>query len=141
MVDNLDNGQLNIKLDMILDNLDRMSKNMVTKDVFDVWKEGNATRIARLEKDLGDWIAESTAAHVRLDAESRARHEKTVSDSEAMRVYVDNRFDAEQQEREAISEKQKDRKNAMAGVLIGVIVAGALGAASLIVQIIGTVVR
>ena len=141
MVDNLDNGQLNVKLDLILDQLEKMSKNMVTKDVFDIWKEGNASRIARLEKDLSEWIAESTAAHVRLDAESRARHEKTVADLAAERTYVDNRFDNEQQEREAISEKQKDRKNAMAGVLIGVIVAGALGAASLVVQIVGTVVK
>lgn len=136
MVDNLDNGQLNVKLDLILDQLEKMSKNMVTKDVFDVWKEGNTERIARLEKDLGDWIAESTAAHVRLDAESKARHAETIAADSAMRTYIDNRLEAAETREEQLNEGIKNRKNAMAGVWVAVVIGGALTVAGLVIQLV-----
>ncbi len=136
MADNLDNGQLNVKLDLILSQLEAMQKNMVTRDVFDVWKEGNAERIMRLEQDLGKWIQESTAAHVKLEADSKARHAETEADNNTLRVYVDNRFQKAEDRQDAVDEGIKNRKNSMAGVWVAVLVGGALTVAGLVINLV-----
>lgn len=136
MVDNLDNGQLNVKLDLIIGSLDKLSRDMVTKDVFDVWKQGNADRIARLERDMANWIQESTATHVTLDKDSKARHATTEADIESLRVYVDNKFDQAETREAQLNEGIKNRKNAMAGVWVAVVIGGALTVAGLVIQLV-----
>ena len=90
MPDNLDNGQLNVKLDAILAQLTSIDGRMVTKDVFEIWKQGNADRISRLERDVKDWIQTSTAAHVELDRDSKARHADTGAEIDKFRLEVRN---------------------------------------------------
>lgn len=136
MVDNLDNGQLNVKLDLIIGQLQKLSQDMVTKDVFDVWKQGNADRIARLEQDMARLIQESTAAHVGLDKDSKARHAETEAEIATLRVYVDNRFDQAEDREEQLNEGIKNRKNAMAGVWVAVVIGGALTVAGLVIQLV-----
>lgn len=111
MVDNLDNGQLNVKLDTIITQLESLARNMVTKDVFDVWKEGNGDRITRLETDLQKFITESTAVHVTLDKDSKARHAETEADIETLRVATDNRFQKQDDRNFATEEALKTSRS------------------------------
>ena len=138
MVDNLDNGQISVKLDMIMEQLQKLSKEMVTKDVFDVWKQGNADRIGRLESDMGKLVQESAGAHVSLDKDSKARHLQTEADIETLRVYIENRFQEAEARQNNIDEGIKNRKNAMAGVWVAVSIGGALTVAGLILQLMAT---
>lgn len=72
-------GELRVQLQGIVDLLNGISRTMVTKDVFDTWRNGNNERIARVEQDLSKWINSSTTSHVELDRDSKARHQETMS--------------------------------------------------------------
>lgn len=136
MVDNLDNGQLNLKLDMIIVSLDTVTKTMITKDLFDTWRQGNNERLTRLEDDHKDWVRTSTEAHVALEASSKARHEEAEKHIDELETRVNNRLEKEAERNDRIEEQQRARKNANAKYVIGLVVTSALSIAAIVSTII-----
>lgn len=72
-------GELAVKLDLVLEQLTELSRSVMTKDVFDTWRQGNNDRIQRSEDALREWVKTSTEAHVSLDRDSKARHAETIA--------------------------------------------------------------
>lgn len=123
MTGTLDNGQMSVKLDLILDSINELKRSMVTKEVFEVWKNGNSERLGRVEADLARWVQESTAAHVKLDSESEARHTDVASRIAAAEIKINNRIDTEKAKRDVrldkIVEDQKANERDLKGVRQG----------------------
>jgi hypothetical protein len=123
MTGTLDNGQMSVKLDLILDSINELKRSMVTKEVFEVWKNGNSERLGRVEADLAKWVQESTAAHVKLDSESEARHTDVDAKITAMEIRIGNRIDTEKAKRDVrldkIVEDQKANEKDLKGVRQG----------------------
>lgn len=136
MVDNLDNGQLNVKLDLILSQLDSVVKTMITKDLFDTWRQGNNERLTRLEDDHKAWVQESTAAHVKLEAASQARHEQAIKSVETLEAEFNHRLKEEKERNDKIEAEQRARKNATAKFVIGLVVTIALSVGSIVTSIV-----
>jgi ferric-dicitrate binding protein FerR (iron transport regulator) len=136
MPDNLDNGQLNVKLQLILDRVNEGFANMVTKDLFDTWRQGNNERLTRLEDDHKAWVQASTQAHVELEAQSKARHEQAIKEIEELETAIGHRLDKERERNDRIEAEQRARKNATARYVIGLVVTSTLAVASLVTTII-----
>lgn len=136
MVDNLDNGQLNVKLDLILSQLDSVVRTMITKDLFDTWRQGNNERLTRLEEDHKQWVQTSTAAHVELEAQSKARHEQAIKEIEEVEARFNHKLEKEAERNDRIEEQQRARKNSTAKFVIGLVVTGALSVAAIVSSII-----
>lgn len=136
MVDNLDNGQLNVKLQLILDRVNEGFANMVTKDLFDTWRQGNNERLTRLEEDHKAWVQTSTAAHVELEAQSKARHEASLKEVSELETAINHRLEKEKERNDKIEAEQRTRKNATAKFVIGLIVTSALSVAAIVSSII-----
>lgn len=140
MAENLDNGQLNVKLDMILKRMDEGFANMVTKDLFEAWRQGNEIRLARLERDHQDWVKESTESHVSLDKDSKARHAEAIKEIEELEVKLTNRMDKEKERSDKIENEQRTRKNATAKFVVGLVVTSLLSIAAIVASIITAVI-
>lgn len=136
MVDNLDNGQLNVKLDLILSQLDSVVKTMITKDLFDTWRQGNNERLTRLEDDHKTWVQTSTAAHVELESQSKARHAEAIKEIEEVEARFNNKLEKEAERNDRIEEAQRARKNSTAKFVIGLVVTGSLSVAAIVTSII-----
>ena len=67
-------GELAVLLNTILDNVKDIRNDMLTKGEFNTWREGLNDRLVRLEDDHKEWVRESTAAHISLEKDSKARH-------------------------------------------------------------------
>jgi hypothetical protein len=141
MPDNLDLGQLNVKLELILQNMDKGFSQMVTKDLWETWRQGNDQRLLRLEQDHKDWVNESTASHVSLDKDSKARHAEAVKEIEELEVRVNTRLDKEAERNDRIEAEQRSRKNATAKFVIGLVVTSALSVAAIVATIITAVIN
>lgn len=87
-------GELEIKLDTIIEQLSTLQRTVVTKDLFDTWRQGNNERVGRIEVDMKEWIQTSTAAHVKLEADSKSRHQKAETDLDALEVKMEARWKA-----------------------------------------------
>lgn len=136
MADNLDNGQLNVKLQLILDRVNEGFANMVTKDLFDTWRQGNNERLTRLEEDHKTWVQTSTAAHVELEAQSKARYEQAVKEVETLETEFNHRLKEEKERNDKIEAEQRSRKNATAKFVIGLVVTSALSVGAIVTSII-----
>lgn len=141
MVDNLDNGQLNVKLDLILTQLDSVVKTMITKDLFDTWRQGNNDRLTRLEDDHKAWVRQSTEAHVSLDKDSKARHAEAEKQIEEVEVRLTNRMEKEKARADHIEAEQRARKNSTAKFVVGLVVTSLLSIAAIVASIITAVIK
>lgn len=70
-------GELEVKLDGILGRLTDIQNSMLTKELFEAYRDASNDRIRRTEDDLKEWTKVSTSAHVELDSNSKARHAET----------------------------------------------------------------
>lgn len=90
-------GELEVRLDSFESNvmavLQEIRNNMVTEAVFEARWAAYEQRVTRIEKDLQEWIRESTEAHVSLDRDSKARHKETEAAMEAMKVKLESDID------------------------------------------------
>jgi len=136
MPDNLDNGQLNVKLELILQRINDGFAQMVTKDLWDTWRQGNNERLTRLEEDHKAWVQESTAAHVKLEAQSQARHEQAVKEIEELETSIGHRLEKERERNDKIEAEQRARKNATARYVVGLVVTSVLAIASMVTTVI-----
>ena len=141
MPDNLDNGQLNVKLDLIISQLDSVNKSMVTKDLFDTWRQGNNERLTRLEDDHKDWVRQSTEAHVALDKDSKARNAQANKEIEELETRLINRMDKEKDRADRIEAEQRARKNATAKFVVGLVVTSVLSIGAVVASIITAVIN
>lgn len=136
MADNLDPGQLNVKLEMILQRVNEGFANMVTKDLFDTWRQGNNERLTRLEEDHKAWVQVSTSAHVTLEAESKARHEDALKEIQELETAIAHKLDKERERNDKIEAEQRARKNATARYVIGLVVTSVLAVASIVTTVV-----
>jgi len=141
MPDNLDLGQLNVKLELILQNMDKGFSQMVTKDLWETWRQGNDQRLLRLEADHKEWVNESTAAHVSLDKDSKARHAEAEKQIEELEVRLSTRMDKEKERADHIEAEQRSRKNANAKWAVGIVASSLIGVAAIVVSLIGIYVK
>ena len=135
-MDTLDNGQLNVKLDLIISQLEKVTKDMVTKDVFDTWRQSNNDRIIRLENDHQNWVQASTSAHVKLEAESKANLETSLRGIEELEREINHKLDEQRKRGEAIEAEQRSRKNSTAKFVVGLVVTSMLS----VVAIVGSLI-
>lgn len=136
MPDNLDNGQLNVKLELILQRINDGFAQMVTKDLWDTWRQGNNERLTRLENDHKTWVQQSTESHVTLDKDSKARHAEAIKEIEELDVRINTKLDKERERNDRIEAEQRSRKNATAKFVIGLVVTSALSVGAIVTSII-----
>lgn len=136
MVDNLDNGQLNVKLDLIISQLEKVTKDMVTKDVFDTWRQSYSDRMVRLENDHQGWVQASTSAHVKMEAESKARHEVSMRKVDELEKEIEYKLDEQRKRGEAIEAEQRNRKNSTAKFVVGLVVTSLLSVTAIVASLI-----
>jgi phage-related minor tail protein len=107
-------GELAVKLDLVLSNLAVVTENMVTKDVFETWRQGNNDRIQRSEDTLREWIKTSTEAHVALDKDSRARHQESAAElakaNDAIRAKIDKEITVQNTRWENLEKERKSEE-------------------------------
>jgi uncharacterized Fe-S cluster-containing radical SAM superfamily enzyme len=77
-------GELAVLLEQILNRLNDVATKEFVQSRFDAFND----RVARLEFDQKEWTKVSTAAHVELDRDSKARHAETKADLEALEVKI-----------------------------------------------------
>lgn len=108
-------GEIEVRLDSFEKNvmaaLAEIKNNMVTVDVFDARQIAYEQRTSRLEKDHQEWVQESTAAHVSLDKDSKARHAETVAMVTALEVKITNRLDKQDERAFNLEQTAKAQKN------------------------------
>lgn len=107
----LTTGELEVKLDAIMEQLTSMSKVIVTRDLFDTWRDGNNDRLTRLEGDVRRWIETSTGAHVELDKDSKARHTESESHIRELRTEMESRFQQNEDKAFKIEQDQKAQRS------------------------------
>lgn len=86
------NGELEVKLDNMTMILKEMRDSMVTTQLFNTWRDGNNERLRRLEEEQKEWAKVSTAAHVQLEADSRARHQESEANAEAIKISMESKI-------------------------------------------------
>lgn len=67
------NGELKIMFTHIIDGQKEIKDNMATKEFVNAKFDSFNDRVMRVEQDVKEWIQTSTAAHVELDKDSKAR--------------------------------------------------------------------
>lgn len=83
-------GELQVELSAIRGLLEGISKTMLTRDLFDAYRDASNERIKRVEEDQKEWAKVSTAAHVQLEADSKARHQESEARADAIRTELKN---------------------------------------------------
>lgn len=86
-----------------------MRDAVATKDFVNAKFDNYNERTRRIEDDLKEWTAISTAEHVRLDKDSKARHAKTESDLSALEERIENKIREAKTESQAKFDKQEER--------------------------------
>lgn len=86
-------GELQVGIKAIIDRLDTISSTMITKELFAAYRDASNERVRRLEDDQKEWVKNSTAAHVTLESESKARHAESYSHIAATKVELLNEID------------------------------------------------
>jgi hypothetical protein len=130
-------GELRIMFSNILDSLRDVKETMATKEFVNAKFDGYNDRVARLEVDVKDLSASSSAAHVKLDAESQARAANMHTEIDAKILIVNNRIDALEAEQKAQEGIIKANRNSR---VTGITIAVVGSVLSLIVGIIVNVV-
>lgn len=82
-------GELKIMLDHILSAIKDMKETVATKEFVNAKFESFNDRVARVESDVKEWITSSTAAHVELDKDSKARHAEVRNEIESVRTKLE----------------------------------------------------
>lgn len=85
-------GELQVELGGIRGLLENINKNMLTRDLFDAYRDASNERIRRLEEEQKEWAKVSTAAHVQLEADSRARHQESEANAEAIKISMESKI-------------------------------------------------
>ena len=103
-------GEINVRLDGILEMLREMRDTIATKEFVNAKFDGYNDRVSRLESDQKEWAAVSTAAHVELDKDSKARHAETLAEVKALEARVLAHRDKDKAETAAHLKEQSDRQ-------------------------------
>lgn len=108
-------GELKIMFQSILTGLAEVKETMATKEFVNAKFDGYNDRVSRLERDQKEWTQVSTAAHVELDKDSKARHAQTEADLEALDTKIHTRIDKVKLELETkvkavVDEQKADQK-------------------------------
>jgi hypothetical protein len=82
-------GELAVMLDQILRQLGNVATKEFVQTKFDAFND----RVARLEADQKEWTKVSTAAHVELDRDSKARHQESIAATDALEIKMNTRID------------------------------------------------
>lgn len=85
MSEELTPSAISVELKNIYSLLETMSKNMVSKDLFEAKFDSSNERVKRLEFEQREWAEKSTQSHVELDRDSKARHQESNSKIDAVR--------------------------------------------------------
>lgn len=136
MSDGLDNGQLNVKLDLILKQLEMVGKTMMTKDLFDTWRDGNNQRLLRLEEDHKYWVQQSAAAHVELENVSKERHVEALREIADVESRLFYRIEEERKRADAFEHEQVLRKSSASRFVIGLIVTSFLSVSAIVATVV-----
>lgn len=95
-------GELQVQLEAIQHLLETMAKSMVTRDLFDAWRDGNNERLKALEGSHQRWVQDSTAQHVTLEKDSKARHEESRTEMDKAKASL--RSEADRNKASLVSE-------------------------------------
>lgn len=104
-------ARLEVQLQTVLDRLTDVSSNMVTKDLYTAQNQSVEFRFSRVEHEVSQWRSESTAAHVELEAGSKARHEEAKRSAEVQIKALENRIDKADERAFQIEQAQDAQKN------------------------------
>lgn len=131
------NGELQLQLNYMTTLIEKMGNEMATKEFVNQKFEANNERVARVERDVKEWIQTSTAAHVQLDQESQKRDENLRHELDkrvgALDSQVNGRIDAIEAEQKSQEQALKAQRNGRAQA-ITVAIVGAL------LSVIGSIV-
>ena len=114
-------GELRIMFGNILDSLKDVKESMATKEFVNTKFDGYNERVGRLEEDVKDWIRSSSEAHVKLDADGKARHELAETDFKAGNQQINQRIDgieADQKAQEAALKAQRNGRVQAIGISV-----------------------
>lgn len=105
-------GELAVLLEQILSRLADVATKEFVQTRFDAFND----RVARLELDQKEWTKVSTAAHVELDRDSKARHAETKAAMESLEVRLRAAMERKHGEANArietiVTEQKADQKD------------------------------
>lgn len=130
-------GEISVLLEAfqknVIERLDIIQNQMVTKDVFDARQVAYEQRMLRLESDHQKWVQESTGAHVSLDKDSKARHAETEAAIEALELKINNRLEKSEERQFQLDQQAKGQKNGKWQAIGVSILAAVLGIISSVV--------
>lgn len=104
-------ARLEVQLQTVLDRLTDVSSNMVTKDLYTAQNANVEFRFRTVEDQLVAWRTESTAAHVELEAASKARNESVKAESNARKKEIEDRLDKAEERAFQIEQAQKTARS------------------------------
>lgn len=109
---------ISVELRNIYSLLENMSKNMVSKDLFEAKFDSNNERVKRLEFEQREWAEKSTQAHVELDRDSKARHAESNALAEKIRAELQHEIDkAGQEAKDAKRDAEQNRRTRFNGFI------------------------
>lgn len=104
-------ARLEVQLSTVLDRLGDVSSNMVTKDLYTAQNANVEFRFRTVEDQLVAWRTESTAAHVELDAASKARNEAVKAESNSRKKEIEDRLDKAEERAYQLEQAQKTQRS------------------------------
>jgi hypothetical protein len=104
-------ARLEVQLSTVLDRLGDVSSNMVTKDLYTAQNANVEFRFRTVEDQLVAWRTESTAAHVELEAGSKARNESVKAESNARKKEIEDRLDKAEERAYQLEQAQKAQRS------------------------------
>lgn len=104
-------ARLEVQLQTVLDRLTDVSSNMVTKDLYTAQNANVEFRFRTVEDQLVSWRTESTAAHVELEAASKARHESAKTEAKNHYTELEARMNKADDRAYEIEQKQKEARS------------------------------
>lgn len=118
----LTTGELAIMLENVLAAIKDLKDSVATKEFVNAKFDSYNDRVARLEDDVKEMGKTSTAAHVKLDADSQARVDEAHTYTDKQVNVISSRLDAleaEQREQEKTLKAQRNQR--AQGVTIAII--------------------
>lgn len=104
-------GELRIMFGNIIESLKDVKESMATKEFVNTKLDGYSDRVGRLEEDVKEWIRTSSEAHVKLDADSKARHDVAENDFKAGNAQINSRIDTLESDQKAQEAALKQQRN------------------------------
>lgn len=104
-------ARLEVQLSTVLERLGDVSSNMVTKDLYTAQNANVEYRFRTVEDQLVGWRTESTAAHVELEAASKARHESAKTEARTATKELEERMNKVDDRAFQIEQAQKNQRN------------------------------